>query len=207
MNKRLVFSVVFIVAVLMSACAPGVSPVTSNPTGAPEPTVQPTIIPTEKPTIAPTATATPMPLSALKLDSLLIQSGDLPAGLSGAQIRDTAPLMFEKVPKADNTIYQQVARNGKQAGGVAVFLYEDTSKVDEAYKEILSGMGSDANPVSEIGDKASIMMLTLGMEGGDLVFERCNFVVHVRFTGTPNADDITSYAKRLDARLSEVACR
>jgi len=91
--------------------------------------------------IEPTPTLTPIPLSALKLDQILIQSGDLPAGLSGAQIRDTAPAMFKDVPMADSTIYQQLARNGNSASGVAVFLYEDKSKVDKAYSKILGGMG------------------------------------------------------------------
>ncbi len=207
MNRRLVFSTIFVIAVL-TACAPGASsPAGSIPTTLPEPTMQPTAMPTEKPTIVPTATATPVPLSALKLDSLLVQAGDLPAGLSGAQIRDTAPAMFKAVPQADKTIYQQFARNGSPAGGVAVFLYEDNANVDKAYSVILAGMGSDSKPVSKLGDKASIAILTVGMEGGDLIFTRCNGVVHIRMTGTSSADEITSYAKRLDTRLSEVACR
>ena len=111
------------------------------------------------------------------------------------------------MPQADNTIYQQLARNGNSAGGVAVFLYEDKSKVDKAYSKILGGMGSDAKAVPKLGDKASIAILTVGMEGSDLVFARCNGVVHIRMTGTSNAAEITSYAKRLDTRLSEVTCR
>lgn len=152
-------------------------------------------------------TATPIPLSQLKLDSLLVQTGDLPAGLAGAQIRDTAPGMFKGLPAADNTIFQQFARGGDSAGGVAVFLFEDESKIRQAYDEILGGMGSDAKPISDIGEKASVVVISLGIEALDLVFTRCNFVVHIRFTGTLDVDEIQSYAKRLDTRLTEVVCR
>ena len=109
-----------------------------------------------------------IPLSQLKLDSLLVQTGDLPAGLAGAQIRDTAPGMFKDLPTAENAIYQQFARGGDSAGGVAVFLYEDESKIGQAYDGILNGMGSDTKPISDIGEKASVVVISLGIEATDL---------------------------------------
>jgi hypothetical protein len=148
----------------------------------------------------------PIPLSQVKLESLLVQKGDLPVGFTGAQVRDTAPGMFAGLPTADNTIYQQFARGGNPAGGIAVFLYADESSKRRAYDEILSGMGSDAKPIFDIGDQAS-MVISLDFVAADLVFTRCKSVVHVRFGGTSNVDEIQSYARRLDTRLSKVVCR
>lgn len=192
-----------LVAALVSACAPSSAP----PTETFPPTATPQTTPTEAPTAAPTATPTPIPLSELKLDSLLVQIGDLSAGLTGAQIRSTVPEMFRSVPRADNTIFHQFARGGEPAGGVAVFLYESKAKIQDAYDEIVSGLGSDSKPISEIGEKAKVVTSSLLIEFADLAFFRCNAVVHIRFAGTSNVEEIASYAKRLDTRLSEVICR
>jgi len=115
--------------------------------------------------------------------------------------------MFKTLPAAENTIYQQFARDNASAGGVTVFLYDDKSKIDNAYRVIVSGMGSTAKPIADVGDRASVAPLTLDIEAADLAFIRCNAVVHIRFSGTSSVDEIKSYAKRLDTRLKELVCR
>ena len=158
-------------------------------------------------TTLPTATlAPPATLSELKLEPILIQPGDLPSGVSGAQVRDTAPATFDAVPDAENTIYQQFEKNGDTIGGVTVFLYEDALMVENAYSAVFSGMDTISETISKLGDKASISHLTVG-PGHDLVFTRCSFVVHIRMTTNNPAVEIISYAKRLDRRLREAVCR
>ena len=148
----------------------------------------------------------PVSLSELKLEPILIQLGDLPSGVSGAQVRDTAPATFDAVPDAENTIYQQLEKNGDTIGGVTVFLYEDALMVENAYSAVFSGMDTISETISKLGDKASISHLTVG-PGHDLVFTRCSFVVHIRMTTNNPAVEIISYAKRLDRRLRDAVCR
>ena len=148
----------------------------------------------------------PVSLSELKLEPILIQLGDLPSGVSGAQVRDTAPATFDAVPDAENTIYQQFEKNGDTIGGVTVFLYEDALMVENAYSAVFSGMDTISETISKLGDKASISHLTVG-PGHDLVFTRCSFVVHIRMTTNNPAVEIISYAKRLDRRLRDAVCR
>ena len=115
--------------------------------------------------------------------------------------------MFAGLPTTENAIYQQFARDGNPAGGVTVFLYEDESNTKRAYDEILNGMGPDTKRISDIGEKASLMAISDFIEAADLVFTRCNSVVHIRFGTSSNVDEIQSYAKRLDTRLTKVVCR
>jgi len=70
-------------------------------------------------------TPTPIPLSELNLEDILIKPGDLPAGFSGGQIKDVLPGVFDKlnVPKADQFIFQQLVRNGDLTGGVVLLLF------------------------------------------------------------------------------------
>lgn len=44
---------------------------------------------TSQSTPTPTATPTPIPLSDIDLEPILIQSGDLPAGYSGSQVKSS----------------------------------------------------------------------------------------------------------------------
>jgi len=137
-------------------------------------------------------------------ESLLVQPGDLPAGLSGGQVRETAPAMFKSLPIAQTTIYQQLARHGSAIGGVAVFVYNSGPKLDIAYAEIVRGM--DSNPAPGIGERAQIATTQIGEPSFDLVSARCGYVFHIRISGAGVEDNITSYAKRLDKRLASALC-
>jgi hypothetical protein len=141
---------------------------------------------------------------------LLIQPGDLPAGYDGAQVRDIAPEMFREIPKAANTIYQQFEKNDHVAGGVTVFLFDSQSDIEKALQIILDGMGSTQD-FSGIGEKAKLLSLSTAAQGvkiqiAELVFIRCNAVVHIRMANGVTESDITSYAKRLDNRLKTLVC-
>ncbi len=185
----------------VSACSPS----------TPIPTETPLPSPTPQPTATPTATPTPIPFSQLNLETALIKSGDLPAGVSGAQIRSSAPEMFKNVPTADYTIFQQFEKKGNAAGGVAVFVYESPERVESAYQEILGGMG-ETKPSTDFGDKANTSILSMTVAGitlefSEALFIRCHAVAHIRMTDIADINAIVAYAQRLDERLREFVCR
>lgn len=160
----------------------------------------------------PTEQPTAIPIESIELEPLLIQTGDLPAGVEGAQVRDTPPAMFKDMPAATKAIYQQFARGSKQIGGVAVFLYTTPADQDQGYKLLVDGMG-EVNVVADIGEQASITKedpkaTSLGISFWDLLFRRCAAIAHIRLTGD-GIDDATviAYAKRLDKRLAAVTCQ
>jgi len=172
-------------------------------------------------TDTPQPTTTPLPLGELDIASLLVRDGDLPAGYSGGQIRDEAPSMFGECPAPVLAAYRQVAKNEETVGGVTVLLYESTQDITDAYTLIADGMTSDVAlegltenvyETSDIGDEALVSAMSLTALGKthenlDLLFSRCQAVVHVRLSGTLNEDAIIAYGKRLDSRLQPVVCQ
>jgi hypothetical protein len=186
-------ALITLVALVIAGC--GTAPEAAVPTAAP---------------IQPTAVPTAVPLADLDLEPLLIQAGDLPAGLTGAQIRDTAPEMFSKVPKATKTLNQQFAQADKQVGGVTVLLYDSPADVSTAYDVIWNGMSTGSSAL-DIGEKAGgfakkQIVGTTQFEFSDVLFRRCHAVVHIRMPVSDIAMS-TAYAQRLDKRLSAVVCR
>lgn len=148
--------------------------------------------------------------SAIDLEPLLVQSGDLPAGVTGAQVRDVAPKMFDQAPKADRVLYQQFASGAKQIGGVAVFLYKDADTRTQGYSVIAKDMGQ-TEVVAGLGDQAVVTLLSpqaaaYGLDFADVLFQRCVAVVHVRISGPDSRVAATAYAKRLDKRPAQVVC-
>jgi hypothetical protein len=156
-------------------------------------------------------------LPEIDLESILIQPGDLPAGYSGAQIREQAPEMFSKLPRADVSIYQQLAKNGDAAGGITVFLYSQSEHVSKAYSLIVSGFGTSEDnslfkkvtqPLPGIGEECTATSMEAKQpyiqNACDLAFVRSSAVVHIRMSNATEAD-IASYAKRLDKRLKNIS--
>lgn len=187
-----------VIALLGIVAACGAAPAASVPTPSPLP---PTPLPTP----------TPISLTDIDLEPLLIQDGDLPAGLSGAQVRSTPPNMFRDITGAANQIHQQFARDGNSAGGVAVFLFEETADRDQAYAVILDGFGDTIEAV-DVGEQGSATppttsMINQGLNSYDLLFSRCAAVAHIRMSGEfMDINMITAYAERLDQRLTEAVC-
>ena len=196
--------IVLIILSLVAGCGGSDATTTPEPTDTPQPTDTP----------APTATPTPtpIPLSELELEPLLIQAGDLPAGFSGAQVRDVAPQMFDELPIAENVIDQRFEKGGAAAGGVTVILYSSKSEIDEVYGLLVSSMGDSTQTVTEVGEQAIAIVESLSAAGvtfkfSDLTFIRCSAVVYIRMSDIADSDAITAYAKRLDSRLEPVVCR
>lgn len=145
-------------------------------------------------------------LGALNLEPLLIQPGDLPAGISAAQVRAELPQMFEGVPTPIKAIDQRFQDGVGNAGGVTVALYEMTADRDTAYDQLVKGMTVDAKPYDNVGERAMALSLDLIIQAADVAFVRCHAVVYVRIVGSADIAGATSYAKRLDERLSENVC-
>lgn len=215
MRKPSLFVVLTIALVLaLSACGSG----PPEPTETPEPT--PTISPTATP--QPTPTSTPIPLSQVDLEPLLTQSGDLPAGLSGAQVRDSLPeWMSDALPSPENMIQRQFERDGEAAGGVTVVLYESDVDVDTAYAAFVDNFGEPVSreglettrvTVPDIAEEAEAVTIEselagVSMNAAGLAFVRCRGVVHIMMTGTSSLIHVESYGKRLDKRLVPAICR
>jgi hypothetical protein len=183
---RSVIYLIFIV-ILLVACS----------SASPDATTPPTSTFTPEPTAPPTQ----VPLSELDLSSILIQPGDLSAGITGAQVRDMLPAMFDYIATPTvNQIYQEFEQDSTQKGGVAVMVYDNAADAKETFDMILMGMGGKAktDEVQDLGDQARI-------GGYDLLFQRCKTVIHFRMFA--NADARITYAQRLDERLTPFACR
>jgi hypothetical protein len=113
----------FLVVMLFTGCA--------SATPAPTSTLTPTSVPTPTPT--------PIPLSEIDLETVLLQSGDLPPSFEAGQIKTTLPRPFSKLPTPDNVITQDMYEGGfKAEPGIMILLYGSTSDRDEAYESLVS---------------------------------------------------------------------
>jgi hypothetical protein len=153
---------------------------------------------------AATPTLTADQLAKLDLVPLLIQSGDLPAGLSGAQVKDTVPAGLKAVPKPVKVIDQRFERNGTTVGGVVVLLYEASDDVKAAYR-LTVGEGKNSEAQDSLGDTARIWLPKGLSPRTTVAFTRCHAYVDVSI-GEASIDDVTAYARRLDQRLQPLVC-
>lgn len=152
---------------------------------------------------------TPIVLSEIDLVPVLIQPGDLPAGFTGAQIRDTHPPMgwWEKIPTPDNFIYQQFAKGADEGGSVQVLLYDNLDDSSKAFS-IMKGN----TPIEGVGSEAYISArVGIGLDGPTdllsihLAVIRCHAVVYIYMK--TDRDSIIAYAQKLDARLEPLVCQ
>jgi hypothetical protein len=157
--------------------------------------------------------STPVPLAGLNLEPYLIQSGDLPAGYSGVQAVKVADDTFPWVSNHGiNNIYQQLQKNGNSVGNITVFLYDSTDQRDLAYKQLINGMGiENQKNIDGIGEKGTYSVMDVVRSGkeimiSELVFVRCNALINITMSETKNIDDLSAYAKKLDARLQPLVC-
>lgn len=145
-------------------------------------------------------------LSAVDLEPVLVQSGDLPSGQTGSQVRDMAPGVFDSAPPPVKAIDQRFQEDGKDSGGVAVLLYEAPDKIESAYVIASEGMDSTVNDVGEraMGFHLKQELFGVQINVSSVAFTRCAAVVSIRFTG--ELDEAVVYAKRLDKRIQPLVC-
>ena len=210
MSKKFVIVFAMAVVLALSACGPSEADIQAaiQKTQAAIPTSTP--IPTETP-VPPTPTATPVPLADIDIESLVIQDGDLPAGMSGGQIFGEAPKVLAGAPEPATIIRQELADGSDTVGSVTIGLYETSAYVERTYKILLGGLG-DEEAVDGLGDEAAASSFSASVAGTDvesvaLAFYRCSAVVYIVFSNTSDADVAIAYAKRLDKRLAETVCR
>jgi hypothetical protein len=154
------------------------------------------------PTIpSPTAVS----LADVDLESLVLQSGDLPSGIQRGQVRAAVPNAFKGVPAAEQTFNQILERTGSSTGNVTILLYRETNKRDTAYGVMVKGAGSRAQPSNGVGEQAIIFPGTRDLPVSSVSFVRCHAAVDITL-GDVSAETLMNYAKWLDSRLQEVVC-
>jgi hypothetical protein len=136
--------------------------------------------------------------SRSSLEAVLIQDGDLPAGYTAGQISDGSVMpgslsgfdlraMRTIEPPPDMSIFEHY---------VVVALYSDTAAQGRDFNESLAGLTADGKLSSDVGEQARI-------DGNVIMFLRCAALVQMQL-GVPT--EALVYAKRLDERLSKIAC-
>lgn len=179
--------------------------VTATSTVTPEPTNRNE--PTETPTPEPTPTSTPVPLADLLLEPLLIQSGDLPPGCSGSQVRAEVPHSLRNGPVSQNSIRQILVKNGQTGGSASVPLFESLEDV-EAALDLAAEDLPDVEAVNDFDEAAHLGIFSvMNMSPASFAISRRHAVVQGQFIGTTDAYAALSYAKRLEARLEPLVCR
>lgn len=155
--------------------------------------------------IAPTTIPpTTVPLSALDLEPLLIQSGDLPAGIAAAQVKDVAPLAFNGYPPTTKAIDQRFQRDGKAVGGVVVLLYEQQDNFNTA-RSLAMKISESSKPLDGVGEEAKAFLGSDLLPIRGITFIRCRAIVDVSISNV-TIEEVAAYAMRLDKRLSGVVC-
>lgn len=136
--------------------------------------------------------------SLSSLEAVLIQDGDLPAGYTAGQVSDGSSM-----PGSLSGFNLRVMRTIQSPPDMALFehyvvvaLYSDTAAQARDFDQSLAGLTSDGRLSSDVGERARI--------GGNVImFIRCAALVQMQL-GMPA--ETLAYAKRLDERLSKIAC-
>jgi hypothetical protein len=183
--------ILFFIALVMTGCGPS------------EDAIQKAIEQTQM--AMPTATL--IPFSELNLESILIVPGDLPPGYEASQIRSERGDITKPAPVPDYFVSQMLSKSGAPKGLVDVLVYEDASKVSNAYDlASKNAPGQGTAKKIEIGEEGQIASFFLSYEVVTVTFFRCNAVVSIQFMGA-GPDGARDYAKRLDERITPIVCR
>jgi hypothetical protein len=144
------------------------------------------------------------------LESVLVQEGDLPAGLTAGPASTELPDYFDQMPESDASAFVPLQSGQEQAGWVVAFRYGSDEEVFDGAVRLVRHMPAEKRQVLvNFGDEAYSMIVTDPAEGGpytDILFTQCRFVVHVRMQGVTELSQVTSYTKKLDQRLNETYC-
>lgn len=165
---------------------------------------------TPAPSISPTVTSTIVPFSELDLEELVITEGDLPSNLEGGQIMASHSEYALDVPSPDYFFNRNIVQQstGNPRGFVEVLVYEDLSKLEDAYNSIIDYMVREEDSVEDfdIGDYGKVGYLSYIGQRASVVFVRCNAIVAIRLN-TVGKNEVISYGVRLDERLQPLVCR
>lgn len=207
MNRPMVRCIALITMPVLAACSSS------------ESSVQTAIAETQQAQPSATPSETPVPLSQLNLENLLIQDGDLPPIFVGQQVVSRPPVDIGSVPPADLAINREFRAGEFGSDGVTILLYESLDDLERAY-DIVAGVIAEktpARPLSQVGEKAVVTertigesLLLLGMSSATsakVVFIRCHAVVYIDlFASVADAEMAAEYARRIDQRLDPLVC-
>jgi len=194
-----------VLALFLSACSPTVRTVVVTATN-PAVTITPTQLPPTDTPIPPTPTR--VPASSIDIDSVLVK----PAGFLKEITRDELGF-FSRAPQPDNFIARAFDLADDKFLIVGLSLYDDLAKSELAYGSLLPDLGDDPQPVTTIGEKATLAFSTLDMLGGQvftyptIIFTRCGAVAYMRLSSDDSKPDILlEYGKLLDQSIIEKVC-
>jgi hypothetical protein len=199
MNKNFVVTVSILMTIFLSACGPSKADLVKYLSETQ----------TAMPTITPNPSPTPIPLSKESVVPVLIQSGDLPAGFSGAQFREEPLFIHGKLPVAKLIISQQFAKGDNDGGGVTVYIYQQSTDVQKTYEVISDGLPDLTDSDLAAGEKSSgESTLVPGLiDSTAFAFIRCSAAVYIQMDGVHNLSAIVPYAKNIDKRLTPLICQ
>lgn len=159
-------------------------------------------------------------LQNVDLAAIVLQPGDLPSGYSVGKTEHRDPGAFQKLPRTENVVSQQIKKKKKLIGSTTIFLYMNDEETSRAYAAMLKGLGDSSSPgstirnVKGIGERSVLAMSNMAflvsgatvhrLEFRELFFVRCHAVINIRLD---DPDTIISYAQKLDQRISASLCR
>ena len=209
MNRPIAPRFGFVTLAFLAACS-------SN-----ELSIQTAIAQTQEAQLAQSPSSTPVPLSQLNLESLLIQDGDLPTIFLGQQVVSRPPVDIAAVPPADQAINREFRAGEFASDGVTILLYEFISDIETAYGVVVRVIseGTTTRAVTQLGEKAVVTEETIGgipMVAGvsipsatsaKVVFIRCHAIVYIDlFASEADAEVAVAYAMRIDQRIQALVC-
>ncbi len=144
--------------------------------------------------------------SGTRLKRIAYQKGDLTSEFIAGISDDEAPKFYKELPHAQQVHYRQILKGTDVSGGVTLFQYDSSEDLDAAYKWIVYMLepGGEFNP--KVGEKSMASYIGPDFTFGEVVFVRCNMLVHIRLTNISEPGVVVQYAQRLDARLQESIC-
>lgn len=147
-----------------------------------------------------------------------LQRPDLaPAGLQPFQSSLIANELFNTLinrPTVTGSFEQTYQRQGDEQvrAGVNVLEFSTVETAQDMLPDVQAVItqhmaNSVAQQVEAIGDVPAVQIAHDGMEADQLLFVRCNAVVHIRFNVAVGKNALVDYATLLDQQLQPIVCR
>ena len=174
-------------------------------------------------------TSTPIPLSQIDLESILLLPGDLPSDWLKGQVQDQIPKStlafkpeFRELPLADKTINLGIDENGKYIGDILILLYsslEDRNKAIKIFAKYMENYdatkraGKKTYPSDEVGEEAYVLevgpfpFIQTPQRTAEVAFSKCHSVVYMSFFAAGAwSNKLIPYSQRLEKRLQPLVC-
>lgn len=184
-----------------------------------ESSIQTAIAKTEQAQPVAAPSESPIPLSQINLENLLLQDGDLPTVFVGQQVISRPPVDIGSVPSPDQAINRAFRAGDFASDGVTILLYESAFDLERAYDIVVGIISESAQPraLAQVGESAvlteetsdpSLMLVGIPpATSAKVVFIRCHALVYIDlFASEADANVAADYARRIDQRLQPVVC-